>query len=330
MRIERGRSVYLALTLALLSLALSAESCQPTASASTPGGAKITITSRSKLVTVLAGETGSAQADCQAGEVMLSGGYTVSAPAYASSLDQSLPINRYFVFDDYPNSATSWVASVLNRAPGTEASSIMLSAQVQCAAGLSSAPIIRHSVETVGSKAPLLCGSSGLTGGGYHIPLSYIVNLNAVVAIGASYGSIGNDGAGSWIVQTNVAQGSSITNTGPTLTSVWVFAVCSALSTTLAASVHVAVPSGPSDQATMNVGSAPCGAGQLLTGAGFQLDEATSYEATALPVTTFVANYIDKPAEWQMTLYSLPAPDTEKWANTGGGAKIMPICALTK
>lgn len=327
MRTACGRGVYLALTLALLMLALSAESCQPTTSASTSGGAKITITSRSKLVTVPAGAIGGAQADCQAGEVMLSGGYSITTPAYGSSLDQSLPLNRYFVFDDYPSSPTSWTASVLNRAPGDEASSILLNAQVECAAGLSSAPTIVHSFETIRAEAAAQCAGPGLTGGGYHIPRSYIVNRNAVITIIASYGSIGNGGAGSWNVRTDNARGSPLSSTNTTPAQVWVYAVCSALSTTMGASVHVAVPAGPHDQATMNVGSAPCGEGQLLTGAGFALDYGSF---ASLFVTTSTANYIHTPPEWQMTFYSLPDPGTDSRDNLGGGAKIMPICASTQ
>ncbi len=39
---------------------------------------------------------------------------------------------------------------------------------------------------------------------------------------------------------------------------------------------------------------------------------------------------LDIPPGWQMTLYSLPAPGIEPWDNTGGGAKITPICASTQ
>lgn len=318
MRTICGRGVYLTLTLALLMLALSAESCQPTTSASTSSGAKITITSRSTIVTVGIGRFQSATASCQQGEWMLSGGYSITSPAYANTLAQSMPPDRYFVYQDAPNSPTSWTVSVLNRAVGAEAGSILLNAQVECASGLSSAPSIVTWVGGIGSLVTAPCPGAGLTGGGYQI--TGLSRQNDVIAIEASSGAIGNGGAGSWSVRTVFVQGSTANPQAQVRAS----AVCSALSTTNGAIVHVAVPSGPRDQATMNVASAPCEEGQLLTGGGFSI----SHTYGNLPVTDLAATYMNTPPDWAMTLYSLPVSDIEgEFQNIGGSAELIPICA---
>jgi hypothetical protein len=324
MSAERWRNASLAAAMALLALSLSAETCQNGASVATPAGATITITDRFSAVNVPANEirNNTATASCKAGEVMLSGGYAVTTPAYSASLDQSTPLNRYFIYADYPSSNSTWTVSVLNRAPIATPGSILLTAHVECATGVSGASETPKAEGPIGARVKASCPGVGLTGGGYRI--TAIDSYKAVVTIVTSFGSIGNGNLGAWNVETAFAEGSyaSITQT-----QVYAYAVCNNLTTTMGARVDVSAPAGPADQATSAMGAAPCGEGQVLTGGGFGLLHVTD----SLPVTQLAADYTDAPSRWIMTLYSLPAPDFEgKFGNAGGYASLYPICATVQ
>jgi hypothetical protein len=320
MSVAHGIDAWRAVALALALLGVSAESCQNSTSTSTSGGTPITLTDRLSAISVPAGARQSTTASCQPDEVMLSGGYAVTTPAYQAALDQSTPLDRYFVFEDYPSSPTSWTASVLNRAAGAGPGSILLVAHVECTSGLSATPTIANAVGAIRDLVSAACSSGNLTGGGYQV--TNIHTDKDVIAIVGSYGLIGG-GASSWNVQTVYAQGSSA---DPTQTQVLSYAVCNSLTTGQGTAVPLSAPTGPADQATSGTGSASCATGQLLSGAGFELGTATD----SLPVTHFFPDYSATPPQWDMTLYSLPAPSVEgQFSNAGGSATLVPICAAT-
>jgi hypothetical protein len=322
MRTALKHGAWQVAALAVLFLAMSAESCQNGTVTSTSGGTKtITITDRPKVVTVASGTVGSATASCQTGEVMLSGGYAMTTPTYGNPLDPSDLLNHYFVFADFPDSASSWTASVLDR---DVAGSMTLTAHVACASGLSGAPTIAQGAGNVESRAYAVCPAAGmmLTGGGYQITPT--PTGNGVLAINTSTDHPSTPGgtiSSSWYVDAALPQGSSL---NPDQTTLHAYSVCGSRDTVEGFNVSVPAPSAFATlQPTSGLGSASCQTGQLLTGAGFKLSPANS----SLVVTTFYPYYTSTPPKWETTLFSLPQQTGFAiWTNTGGSATVVPIC----
>lgn len=334
-------SIWWMMALAILTVCLSAESCQTGAATSVAGIGAITITNRTVAMTVQPGAMQSVNASCQAGEFLLSGGYSTTAPAYGGEINPGLPTNRYVVFEDFPSSATTWTVSVMNRSSGTEAGSIEIAAQALCASGLPTTPTIISSfvpLSNGGTPSDATCveqtdqhGSSipVLTGGGYRV--TGVQSPNDVVTILASYPLIGfgqasGFGLSAWHVSTTIAKGSTI---NPMTAQIHVFAICGSLKSVAGAAVHVAAPAAPGitpDVITSGITSVSCDTGLIMAGAGFTLDDTVG---DGQVITRLVPDISVTPSKWWLTLYSLPAASSKTnnlFQNPGSGATLMPVC----
>jgi hypothetical protein len=276
---------------------------------------KVSITDRFNTLNVAALKLGSATATCNAGEQMVSGGYGVTTTAYSNTIDAvHYPIDQYPIVASYPSSPTSWTATLLNRVQGAtllvvHAECVSTSVGVQIASALGN-------IDTNAVTATCPQGSQR-TGGGWQV--TNVNQTKEVVTIQSSLPS----GTNGWSVKARPARGSTASTQSNQIKS---FVVCAAntLTTSTGASSAVTAPPGLPNIVTPGPGHASCGSNQLLVGAGFSVSDIDGN----LPVELFFPSYDVSPAQWAISMVSLPDSSIEGQAlNSGGTGSIVPICA---
>lgn len=302
-------SFHLLLFAVLFGLAFMPGACSTNATVG-----KLSMIDRFLAANVPGLQPGTVKASCNPGEQMVSGGYSVTPTAYSQPIDAiNYPLDLYPVVASYPSSPTSWTVTLLNRAPG----STLVIAHVECVAPSVGIQVASFSAPLGTSPLATACPNGfQLTGGGWQV--KNLDNTKAVVTILSSQPS----GANGWRVDAHPARG-SLASPNNTLN---VYAVCAANTLTTIQGAHspVKAPPGPPNLVTFGASHASCGANQLLTGAGFSMDDIDGN----LAVDVFFPSYAINPSQWAITMFSLPDSNIEgKQVNDGGTGFIVPICA---
>ena len=181
-------------------------------------------------------------------------------------------------------------------------------------------------VDTTGSIDPNTPVSAGcpqgatLTAGGWQI--TKVSLTKDVVAILSSYGSGSQGVLNAWNIKARIARGSSAS---PSRNQIIAYAVCAkqSLGPASVSGVQISAPPGPGDIVTPGLGHVSCNSGQLLTGAGFRVDDIDGN----LAVSVFSSEFGTSPAQWAMTMESLPDATIEGQSVNGGGTgALVPIC----
>lgn len=309
-----SRSFRLLLFVTLSGLIFIFSACNSTS----VGG--VSITDRSNPITIASKQIGSVTASCQQGEQMVSGGYGVAAEAYLQPINSvAYPLDLYPVIASYPSSPTSWTVTVRNRS----SSSTTVTAHVECVSTSVGIQLANALGDIDSSQVTASCPQgTQRTGGGWQVSNIYEVSAIGVVTILNSSAT----GPNNWSVSARLAEGSTGDPQNDHVTS---YVVCAANTLTMApgASSQVAAapaPPGVANIATPGAGRASCGSNQLLTGAGFSMNDI----AGNLGLVSSFPSYDLSPAEWVLSIISLPLSGTEGGMyNNGGTGAIVPICA---
>jgi hypothetical protein len=106
---------------------------------------------------------------CNPGEFVLGGGFTIMTPAYQNPLGVTYSLDKYFVCESYPSSATSWTASFLNRMGPGQGSVLAAYVHGECASGLSTSVNVISSAGVIGSNVSATSSPGSVSGGGFQV-----------------------------------------------------------------------------------------------------------------------------------------------------------------
>lgn len=328
MRFSRHHTGSL-LLLALLSWILASCTNSSTLGSGGSGINSVSVTDRFNDATVATSHIVPVTASCKSGEQMLSGGWSVNAPAYNSPITVGQPgpndIEKYFVAGSYPSGPSSWTVIFTNEATGDTAGNVLGVTHVECLSA-GAAPTILSKIGATSTPGlstvttdPCPKGFS-LTGGGYKLT-NFTDSIHQMIDFESSMPT----GVSQWSVSTDFSF-ASIAQDG---NAVETFAVCANdIPTSLGNTATVTAPAShspaPAFQPTSGSGYASCGSGLSPIGSGYN----KGHSAGTFPLTTFYPSLNGNPPQWDVTAYSLPAIpfDSASWPS-GGSAKIIPICA---
>jgi hypothetical protein len=261
---------------------------------------------------VAARQVGQFAKGCAAGEVLLGGGYAVTPDYGDEILAYRAPMDRYFVYANYPSSASAWTAGLWNRSPHP----VTLVVYVVCASGASSPPRIATRSDRVGHAIVVDCPAGTATGGGFRVLAGNRVKLASVdTDLPAAKG---------WRVSTSFAE------TDANDVVVDAFAVCNVSAGAFAdAPRTVSVPSGrklPQGDANFVAGAREvqfaCKGMNDIVGAGFA-KEGAEHDAVVL---TQLSPLLGPAGSWQARAASLPVGGFEGALPGHGTVEIVPIC----
>lgn len=282
---------------------------------------KISITDRFNDLQVPANRVITVTASCNQGEQMVGGGYGITPLAYRTTVSFNYPLDQYPIIASYPSSATSWTAIFFNRTGGI----VLGTTHVACVSQSLGVQIVKATGD-IAPNTPVTTScpqNTTATDGGWQI--TKISAAKDVVTILSSLGSGSKGVLNGWSIKARVARGSSA---NPSRNQLIAYAVCAAKSLSPGdspvTSAPITAPPGPANMVTPGVGHVSCAGGQLLTGAGFFVNDIDGN----LTVPLFSGEYATIPAQWAMTMESLPdVPiDGSSPANGGGTGKLIPVC----